>query len=135
MEEARRDAGVTSGVDHILEMNEAVASSDIRAFVELMHPDAVWEHNPGSGSPEEGVYEGREQIRQLFERILEGWEYMRPAPTEVLETDGVYLVQGELLCKHTATENVIVEQYEQRFEIHDGLMAKGRMVIGSAARG
>jgi ketosteroid isomerase-like protein len=138
LEEARRDAGVSrvSEDDHIRELNEAVASNDLRRFTEGMHPDAVWEHNPGSGSPEEGVYEGRDEIRQLFERILEGWEYMRPTPTEIRELEsGVYLVRGELHSKHTATENVIVSQYEQRLEIRDGLMAKGRMVIGSAARG
>jgi ketosteroid isomerase-like protein len=62
---------VTSDVDSIRELNDVVAGGDIRGFTEHMHPDAVWEHNPGTGSPEEGVYEGREQIGQLFERILE----------------------------------------------------------------
>jgi ketosteroid isomerase-like protein len=125
-----------SGEDHIRELNEAVATNDLRGFVERMYPDAVWEHNPGTGSPEEGVYEGREQIRQLFERILEGWEYMRPTPSEIREQEpGVYLIRGELHCKHTATENVIVERYQQRLEIRDGLMAKARMVIGSSVRG
>src|SRR5438093_938485 len=73
---------------------------------------------------------------ELFAGILEGWEYMRPTPTEIRELEsGVYLVRGELHSKHPATENVIVSQYEQRLEIRDGLMAKGRMVIGSTARG
>ncbi len=40
----------------IHELNEATARKDISAFVELLHPDAVWEHNLGAGSPEEGVY-------------------------------------------------------------------------------
>jgi ketosteroid isomerase-like protein len=127
---------VTSNDDHIYELNDAVGSNDLRRFTEGMHPDAVWEHNPGSGSPEEGIYEGREQIRHLFERILEGWEYMRPTPTEIVELEpGVYRIRGEMYCKHTATENVIVEQYQQRLEIRDGLMARGRMVIGTAVRG
>jgi ketosteroid isomerase-like protein len=127
---------VTSDADHIRDLNDAVGSNDVRLFTELMHPNAVWEHNSGSGSPEEGVYEGREQVRQLFERILEGWEYMRPTPTEIAELEpGVYRVRGELHCKHTATENVIVEQYEQRLEFRDGLLSRGRMVIGSSVRG
>jgi ketosteroid isomerase-like protein len=127
---------VTSDADYIRELNDAVGRNDVHVFTERMHPDAVWEHNPGTGSPEEGVYEGREQIRQLFERILEGWEFMRPDATEIRELEpGVYLVRGELHCRHTASENVIVEQYEQRLEIRDGLMAKARMVIGSAVHG
>jgi ketosteroid isomerase-like protein len=127
---------VTSDTDNIRELNEAVATDDLRGFTERMHPDAVWEHNIGSGSPEEGVYEGRDEIRKLFERVLEGWEYMRPTPTEIREFEpGVYVVHGELHCKHPATENVIVAQYDQRLEIRDGLLAKGRMVIGSTAGG
>jgi hypothetical protein len=101
-----------------------------------MHPDAVWEHNPGSGSPEEGEYHGRERIQRLFERIYEGWEYMRPIPTDIREVEpGVFLIQGELHCKHAATESEIVEQFEQRLEIRDGLMSKGRMTIGTTTYG
>ena len=73
---------------------------------------------------------------RAFISAQRSWEYMRPAPTEVREVEaGVYLVRGELYCKHTATDNVIVEQYEQRLEIRDGLMARGRMLIGSSVRG
>jgi ketosteroid isomerase-like protein len=136
MEEARRDAGVTSDADYIRELNDAVGRKDVHAFTERMHPDAVWEHNIGTGSPEEGVYEGWEPIRQLFERVLEGWEYMRPEATEIRELEaGVYLVRGELHCRLPGTENEIVEPYEQRLEIRDGVLARGRMVVGSSVRG
>ena len=118
--------------DAVREMNAAVERHDLRAFVERCHADAVWEHNPGGGSPEEGTYEGRDEIRQLFERILEGWDYMRPEPTEVSETDtGVFRVRGKLRCKHSTTESEIVERYEQHLEFRDGLLSKGRMVLGA----
>jgi ketosteroid isomerase-like protein len=127
---------VTSDADRIRELNDAVGRNDVRRFTEGMHADAVWEHNPGTGSPEEGVYEGRDQIGQLFERVLEGWEYMRPQATEIRDVEpGVYLVRGELHCKLPGTENEIVEPYVQRLEIRDGALARGRMVVGSAARG
>jgi ketosteroid isomerase-like protein len=120
--------------DVIREINVAVERRDLQAFAERIHPDALWEHNPGGGSPEEGTYEGRAQIRQLFERILEGWEYLRPVTSEVRESDhGVYLVRGELHCKHTTSDSEIVEPYEQRLEFRDGLLSKGRMVLGAAA--
>jgi ketosteroid isomerase-like protein len=136
VEKARRDAGVTTAVDQVHELNEAVAAKDFARFTDGMHPDAVWEHNPGSGSPEEGEYQGRDRIKRLFERVYEGREYMRPVPTDIRELeDGVFVIHGELRCKHTATQNVIVEHYEQRLEIRDGLMAKGRMVIGPSTRG
>src|SRR5262245_43577391 len=98
-----------------------------------MHPDAVWEHNPGTGSPEEGTYEGRDDIAALFRRVLEGWEYMRPEAAEITEdAPGVYKVRGELHCKHSATQNEIVEPYVQLAEIRDGKLARMRMVVGTS---
>jgi len=125
---------VTTAVDQVHALNEAVCAQDFVRFTEGMHPDAVWEHNPGTGSPEEGEYHGRERIRRLFERVYEGWDYMRPVPIEISEVeDGVFLIRGELHCKHTATQNEIVEQYEQRLEIREGLMTSARMTIGTTA--
>ena len=118
--------------DAIREMNAAVGRHDLRGFVERCHADAVWEHNPGGGSPEEGTYQGRDEIRQLFERILEGWDYMRLEPTEVSETEaGVYRVRGRMRCKHSTTDAEIFEPYEQDLEFHDGLLSRARMVFGS----
>jgi ketosteroid isomerase-like protein len=117
--------------DAVRAMNAAVAVGDVQGFLDRCHADGVWEHNPGGGSPEEGVYEGRDRIRQLFERILGGFEYVRPEIAEVSDTgDGTYVVRGELHAKHTTSEAEIVSRYEQRLEFRDGLMSKGRMVFG-----
>ena len=114
------------------EMNAAVARRDVEAFLDHCQPDAVWEHNPGGGSPEEGTYEGRDAIKTLFERILEGWEYMRPVVNELSETaTDVYVVRGELHCKHPTAAAEMVVPYEQRVEFRDGLLARGRMVLGA----
>ena len=121
-----------SDEDYIRDLNEAVSRSDLALFTASMQPDVVWEHNPGTGSPEEGVYEGREEVGKLFERVLEGWEYMRPVAVEInTEEPGVYQVHGELHCKHSATQSEIVERYVQRAEIRDGRLARMRMVVGT----
>ena len=117
-------------------LNEASARKDISSFVALCHPDAVWEHNLGRGSPEEGVYEGRKQIGALVERIMEGWEYLRLAPDEIRELEpGVYLINGEMHCKHADSENEIIEPYQQQLEFRGELLAKGRMVVGGSLDG
>jgi ketosteroid isomerase-like protein len=122
--------------DLIHALNDAVGRNDLHTFVEGMRSDAVWEHNPGTGSPEEGVYKGREEIGALFSRVLEGWEYLRPVATEIDEIEpGTYRVRGELHCMVKGTETEIVEHYEQRLEIRDGLMGRMRMVIGTTAYG
>ena len=133
MEEARRDAGVSDpNLDVIEEVNDRVAAGDTSAIVEHLHADVVWEQNLGVGSPEEGVYEGREAVIRLFERIVEPWEYLRLRPSGIdrLDEDS-YLIKGEMHAKHATSAVEIVVPYEQRVEMRDGLLLKGQMTTGA----
>jgi ketosteroid isomerase-like protein len=131
VEEARRDAGLTSEAERIRELNDAIARADVDAATRLMQPDVVWEHNLGAGTPEEGVYRGRESVSQLIERLVEGWDYQRPEPGEIRElSSGVYLVRGELHSKHVASATEIVSPYRQRLVFRDGLLAKTHVSTG-----
>jgi ketosteroid isomerase-like protein len=109
-------------------MSDAVATGDLKAFEERLHPDVVWQHNLGGGSPEEGTYHGRDQVLRLFERVLEPWEYMRVEPDSIerLE-DGALVVRGKMRSKHATTAAEIVTPYEQRFELKEGLLVRARM--------
>jgi ketosteroid isomerase-like protein len=133
VEKARRDAGVSdaAGVDVIRAVNDAVANGEPRSVAEHMHPDIVWEHNIGMGSPEEGVYSGRESVIALLERIVETWEWIRPEPRSIdrLE-DGRYRVIGDLRAKHRTSDTEIGAAYEQHLEVRDGKMVKGWMKTG-----
>jgi ketosteroid isomerase-like protein len=129
VEEARRDAGVSAeDVDRIREVNAAVMAGDMGTVSERLHPEVVWEHNLGGGSPEEGIYRGRESVIALLERILEVWEYLRAAPDEIRELGaGTYRVSGRLRAKHATSSTEIVSPYVQHFEMRDGLLLKGTM--------
>ena len=117
------------------EFNDAVERGDLEAFAERIHPNVIWRHNIGVGTPEEGEYEGRENVVALYARILETWEYMRPVPREVRELgDGVLMVQGELYAKHRDAATEIVTPYAQRLRVRDGLLVAGEMVTASGAR-
>ena len=116
----------------IREMSAAVGRKDVESFVGGCHPDAVWEHNPGGGSPEEGTYRGHDQIRRHFERVVEGWEYLRLDIDELNETGaGAFEVRGEMHCKHVTSEAELIVPYEQHIETRDRLMVRARMVFGS----
>jgi ketosteroid isomerase-like protein len=132
VEEARRDAGVSAeDVDRIREVNAAVMAGDMGTVSERLHPEVVWEHNLGGGSPEEGIYRGRESVIALLERILEVWEYLRAAPDEIRELGaGTYRVSGRLRAKHATSSTEIVSPYVQHFEMRDGLLLKGTMTTG-----
>jgi ketosteroid isomerase-like protein len=118
-------------VDVIREFNDAVAKGDAELAAGRLHPDVVWEHNLGAGSPEEGVYRGRESVIELFERIVEPWEYIRAEPRSIDRIDaGAYRVVGELRAKHRTSDMEIGASYEQRLEIRDGELVKGSMKTG-----
>jgi ketosteroid isomerase-like protein len=112
-------------------MNDAVGSGDVQAFSEGLHPDVVWEHNVGGGSLEEGTYRGRESVTQLFERIIEPWEYMRLELRKVERSDdGALLINGEMHSKHSTTAAEIKTPYEQQLEFENGLLKRAQMSFG-----
>src|SRR2546423_7442077 len=106
---------VVSDVDRIRDFNDAVARADVDSAAALLHPDVVWEHNLGAGTPEEGVYRGQESVTRLLGRLVEGWAYQRPEPDDIREVDaGVYAVTGALYSKHMDADSEIVSPYRQR---------------------
>jgi ketosteroid isomerase-like protein len=120
-----------SDADLIREVNEAMAAGDLKTVSEHLHEDIVWEHNVGGGSPEEGVYRGRDEVIALFERVLEPWELMRLDVDRISELEaGKVEIEGELHFKHRSSAAEVIEPYVQRGEIRDGLLVKGEMVFG-----
>ena len=91
-------------------------------------PTLVWEHNVGVGSPEEGVYHGREAdaaaVRADHRAV--GAPAAQADQIRMLE-DGSFLLTGHLRAKHATSETVVVAPYEQQLEMRDGLLFKGRM--------
>jgi len=123
-----------SDVEVIREVNDAVATGDLRAVVQRLHPDVVWEHNIGAGSPEEGLYQGRDDVIGLFERIVETWEYIRPEPRSIDSLgEGTYRVTGNLRAKHRLSDSEINASYEQRLDVRDGALVKGTMKTGEVS--
>jgi ketosteroid isomerase-like protein len=110
---------------------KAVGEGDVEKLGRSLHQDAVWEHNLGSGSVEEGVYKGKEAIVELFSRIVEVWETLLPKPRDVFPVGrGGLRVLGALHSKHRLTATELVTPYEQRLEMRDGLLYRARMSIG-----
>ena len=128
--EALQAAGLEP-LELLRKVNDTLASGDVRGASVLLHPDVVWEHNLGVGSPEEGVYRGREEVVQLFERIIEPWELLRAHPDHIrVLGDGSFRLTGNLRAKHATSQTVVVAPYEQQLEMRDGVLVRGRMTTG-----
>ena len=126
---------MTGPQDLLRELNDAVAARDWDALRRRTHPDVVWLHNIGVGSPEEGEYRGVDELIALYRRITEPWESMRAVPTEVSELHaGVLAIKGELHAKHGAAETELIAPYTMRLELRDGLLTRGEMVTGPESR-
>ena len=118
-------------VDVIHAVNAAVATGDPASVAQHLHPEIVWEHNIGVGSPDEGIYQGRESVIALLARIVEAWESISPEPQAIdLIDDGHYRVRGELVAKHRTSDTEIRTSYEQHIEVVDGEMVRGTMKTG-----
>ena len=77
---------------------------------------------------------GRESLIQLFERVVETWEYIRPEPHSIERLDdGRYRVKGDLRVKHRTSDTEIGAPYEQHLELRDLLLVKGEMKSGEIA--
>jgi ketosteroid isomerase-like protein len=130
LSEALQDAGLVA-LDPLRKLNDAMSSGDLRAASALLHPDVLWEHNLGVGSPEEGTYRGRESVLALLERIIEPWEVLRSQPDRIrVMGDGSFLLNGQLHAKHATSDMIVVAPFEQRLEMREGLLVKGRMTTG-----
>lgn len=122
---------MTSLVARIEAVNETLGRQDFEAVSSMLHPEAVWEHNIGQGTPEEGVYRGREAVLELLKRIVETWEYLRAEPSEIKDLgEDRFLVRGELHAKHRTTDSELVSPYQQALAFDGDLLRWARMSSG-----
>jgi ketosteroid isomerase-like protein len=127
------DAETLRDIERQHEIYAGLARGDVQGVSKFLHPDAVWEHNIGVGSPEEGVYRGRESLIALYERILEPWEELRPRMRRFrVLGPGRYEVDGVLEAKHATSRVEIVTPFTQMLELRDGLLTKGTMTMRTA---
>ena len=131
MEEARSDARLSeqaADIQLIHRMNSAIERGDLDGARESLDPGVVWEHNLGEGSPEEGVYRGREDVLGLYRRLLEVWDRIRIEPTEIQELSvHEFEVRGRMHFAHAASPAEITTPYVQRVKVRDGRAAHVRL--------
>lgn len=123
------DGKVASGEVH-LDRQEALragfghsfslfGADDIDAAVANLDPDVVWEHQPGTGAPEEGIYEGREQVRSLLARLREAWDEFRVDVRDVADGGNKFVVDGTIHARGRISDIELEGECEYVIEFRD----------------
>jgi ketosteroid isomerase-like protein len=71
-------------VETVRRAYEAFNRAGLEALLEYLHPDAEYDITAAIG-PYAGMYHGHAAIRNFLADYLEGWEYVRMEPEELLE--------------------------------------------------
>ena len=124
------DAG---DVDAVQQVDRRVrATATCAASRAASHDAVLGAQSTARGSPEEGVYHGRERIGRLLRADPRGrGSTCAPRPTDDRRGRGRACSSstGRAAAASTAASaDAIVEPYEQRLEIRDGLIGEGRMI-------
>jgi ketosteroid isomerase-like protein len=113
---------------------ETFGRGDLGRAVDNLDPDVEWEHALGSGAPEEGVYRGREEVRQLLERLRESWEDIRVDARELDQADeGRYVVRAVLHARGRMSDLELASACEYVLEFKDSKLVRVRFALTGPA--
>jgi ketosteroid isomerase-like protein len=103
-------------------------AEDIDAAVANLDPDVEWVHQPGTGAPEEGVYQGREQVRSLLERLREAWDRFSVDVREVDDRRNEFLVKGVIHARGRVSDIELDSDCEYLIEFRDAKAVRIRFL-------
>lgn len=124
-----RDGKVTHGQAY-LDTQEALkagfehsfrlfGTEDIDGAVSGMDPDVEWEHQTGTGAPEEGLYRGREQVQSLLGRLREAWDDFRVDVRDVTDGGNEFVVNGIIHARGRISDIELEGECEYVIELRD----------------
>ncbi len=112
---------------------DLVDRGDLEAAVAYFHPDGVWEHNVGLGTPMEGVYRGHDEILGLWRTILESFGTYRfeiDEARDVTETQAA--VFGRLLVSGDQSGASVQSEIGSVADVEEGLITRARCFLDRA---
>jgi ketosteroid isomerase-like protein len=110
-------------------------AEDIDGAVENMDPEIEWDHQPGTGAPEEGVYRGREEVRSLLERLREAWQDFRVDVHDVVDAGAnEYVVNAVIHARGRVSDIELDAQCEYVLQFRDSKAVRVRFTATGAPR-
>jgi ketosteroid isomerase-like protein len=107
-------------------------SEDIDAAVANLDPDVEWDHQPGTGAPEEGVYHGREKVRSLLVRLREAWDHFSVDVHDVADGGNEFVVDGTIHARGRVSDIELEGDCEYVIEFRDSKAVRIRFTTRTA---
>jgi ketosteroid isomerase-like protein len=110
-------------------------TSDFDGVVETMDPEVQWDHQPGTGAPEEGVYRGHEEVHRLLERLREAWQDFRVDVREVTrDGENTFVVNATIHARGAISDIELDADCEYVLEFRDSKPVRVRFTASGAPR-
>jgi ketosteroid isomerase-like protein len=123
-----RDA-LRAGFEHSFSL---FGTEDIDGAVSGMASDVEWEHQPGTGAPEEGTYQGIDEVRSLLGRLREAWHDFSVDVREVVDHGDVFVVNAVIHARGRISEIALEGECEYVIEFRDSKAARIRFLTRTA---
>jgi ketosteroid isomerase-like protein len=107
-------------------------TEDIDGAVSGMAADVEWEHQPGTGAPEEGTYRGIDEVRNLLARLREAWHDFRVDVREVVERGDEFVVNAVIHARGRISDIALEGECEYVIEFRDSKAARIRFKTRTA---
>jgi len=90
--------------DIIKQGYEAFGRGDLDAATENFADDIRWENPEAPALPTNGVYEGKDDVTQMFQEWMGSWESFEVVPDEFIESGDTVVVLSHGTAKGSAKE-------------------------------
>jgi len=107
-------------------------ADDMDAAVANLDPEVEWDHQPGAGAPEEGVYKGRESVRSLLGRLREAWDHFHVDVRDVADRGNEFTVNGTIHARGRISDIELEGECEYVIEFQDSKAVRIRFTTRTA---
>jgi ketosteroid isomerase-like protein len=107
-------------------------TEDIDGAVSGMASDVEWEHQPGSGAPEEGTYRGIDEVRSLLGRLREAWHDFSVDVREVLDRGNEFVVNAVIHARGRISDIALEGECEYVIAFRDSKAVRIRFLTRTA---
>jgi uncharacterized protein len=113
-----------SNADTLKQGYEAFGRGDLDAATQNFADDIRWENPEAPQIPNNGVTEGKEQVKQLFASLGDYWESFSITPDEFIESGDVVVVLSHSEAKGKETGKEVKLPWVHVWRFRDGQISE-----------